>query len=172
MTTYGGQREVDDLLAIRYYPTVKRNCDGSCCQCGACCDRVLSLTPTEIRLIHKHLVRNKYITRRVNTLYKDKPHRMCPFLDYEKADCKCMIYRIKGFPMICGLYNCDESKMSRSDAIRGLKGEFPKYVDMWHEFFGDPNDISEAWYLKDRLGLLFPLEYRLQPERLNEIFSK
>lgn len=169
-TKYGGQKSVDELLAIRYFPRIKRNCDGSCCQCGACCDRVLSLTPTEIRLIHKHLVRNKHIQRRVKALYKDMPHRMCPFFDYTKADGKCMIYRIKGYPMICDIYNCDESKMSKYEAIKGLKGEFPEYVDMWHEFFGDPIDISRAWRLKD-LGAYIPTEYRLQPERLNEFFQ-
>ena len=173
--TFGGKRTLEDITTIRYLFRNRRDCDGKCCQCGSCCDRVLQLTEREIRGIRKYLKNNPEVRKKIDSINKGMPHRMCPFLDHTKADKKCLIYGAEFYPANCSGYNCDRKKIDQADLSYKLRGDIPKYVDMWH-LIGDPVDISKAWMIKDFLlidyGLSLAPSIMLYPEKLNDNIKK
>ena len=98
---FAGKKSIPELMLLRYFVPVRRNCDGSCCECGACCDRVLMLTKKEKKGIKHYLMSHPEIKAKIQNIYKDVPHRKCPFLDITQAEHKCMIYNSVDFPIIC-----------------------------------------------------------------------
>ena len=173
--SFEGEKSVEELMVLRYFTPIRRNCDGSCCECGACCDRVLMLTAEEKKGIKDYIHTNPELKKKIGEIYKERPHRKCPFLDVTKKNHKCLIYNIPFYPIICKTYNCDESKMDPKKVISLYKASIPEQVDMWHYFLDDPVDITDAWRLKDQLeniGLIkVPPLAMLYPENLPNLFK-
>lgn len=169
--TFYGKRSLEDLTTIGFLFRNRRNCDGKCCQCGSCCDRVLQLTKREQRGILDYLKEHPEIRRTIDSINKGKPHRKCPFLDHTREKEKCLIYELKEFfPAICSTYNCDEEQINVQELFLKLRGDMPEYVDMWH-LIGDPENIAKAWEFTDSLsnhfGIRLGPQIMLYPEKLN-----
>ena len=152
------------------------NFNGSCSDCGACCDRVLMMSLSEITQIRRYLAKNPEICKQIEEINQGLPHRMCPFLDHTRPHHKCLIYTVR--PIICRYYVCDERRIDGNGMLRDTKklGEIPYHVDLWNTFLGDSNDIAPAWRVKDFLekdtGMRFNPEFLMEPENLPKILKK
>lgn len=171
MSSCRGTKTVEELRYIRVTQKDRRDSDGKCCECGACCDRVIMLSQYEQRKIQRYLKENPNIKKRVLEIYKSRPHSMCPFLDVTKAEHKCMIYHTYAFPMICRFFSCGNQK----NTIIVQRNDSPENVDLWARFFGD-TDITKYFiyyeqYQKIGAAKTIPLEVRLNPERFKDYFE-
>lgn len=149
---------------------------GMCSRCGACCKRVICISEKEIEAIHSHLKEHPETVKTVEEIYKGQPHRMCPFLDWRKADHKCIIYHSEIFPYICGAHQCNLTDAEKREIVVHLGSRPHRNVDLWHEFFGDPVDISEVsgkFHLMEAFDLYtLPIEIEQRPELLLEFYEK
>ena len=175
-STFGGKKTLEDLMAIRVLFAIGgiRLDEGKrCCQCGACCDRVLKLSNEEQLNILACMKKHPEIRERIEEINKGKPHRKCPFLDHTRENKKCMIYDFECYPANCRIYMCDGHKPNPY-LVANMYKSIPKYVDLWH-LIGDPVDIAQAWEFKDILdskGQYLVPEIYLHPEKLVEKLLK
>ena len=169
--TFSGRKTVEELTRIGYL-FIQGRLDNAqhCCQCGACCDRVLMLTKSEQQGILSYLKEHPELKTRIETINEDIPHRKCPFLDHTREKEKCLIYGLNFFPVTCSTYLCNVKKTDPCQALKEYNGDIPEYVDMWH-LIGDDVDISRAWQIKDQLEIrkiFLKPSIGMKVEKLNE----
>ena len=150
----------------------------SCSNCGACCQRVLPLSPEEVKAIQNLLKENFKLRKYILALNKGLPLRMCPFMDFTQREHKCLIYTSSARPLICKFYTCNQKVLKKDPP----ESHYPPdtrllRTDMWHTFFQKATaapDIAPAWTDMDLLheyNFRPPHEFMLMPEKLHEFFT-
>lgn len=171
--SFGGVKSPEELVRIQILFKIRLDSNNTCCQCGACCDRVLGLTAKERKEILRYLKENPEVKEYITMINKGHPHRKCPFLDHTKGSQKCMIYGKPFFPIICSTYCCDEKLMNKQlQGMMYIIDGMPELLDLWHYFLDDPVDITGSWRLKDAVSSEFNIRLGppvlLEPEKMEE----
>ena len=121
--------------------------DGTCCQCGECCGRLLTLTDTEIKQIKRYVRRNNIKPNKHAVVASVMFDMKCPFMSGNKDIEKCAIYDIR--PLVCKAFKCDR-KTDNPDAEKELFLQSIRIIDMWEEFFPgvEVSIADEVWDAK------------------------
>ena len=171
--SFGGVKSPEELVRIQILFKNRLDSNQTCCQCGACCDRVRGLTAKEREGILQYLKENPEVKEYITMINKGHPHRKCPFLDHTKDSKKCMIYDKPFYPIICRTYCCDKKSMNHQlEEMMYIRDGMLELLDLWHHFFDDPVDITTSWRLKDAVSSKFNIRLGppvlLEPEKLEE----
>lgn len=78
--------------------------NGECSECGECCSNLLPMSKDEIKAIRKVVREQKIQPLPHNVTMLESMDWLCPFLDTNKENHKCVIYQHR--PLICRDFSC------------------------------------------------------------------
>ena len=112
-----------------------------CSECGQCCNRLLPLSNYEINTIRAYVKKNniKQQMHSINVMADRFLDLTCPFLDDDKPNHKCTIYKVR--PLICRSFTCRDFQQNKIDPQ--LYKVERKKVDMVETFFGSKGEDDE-----------------------------
>lgn len=136
------QTGFDEMLKDASHGVYDFTKNGKCSECGSCCSNVLPMTNKEINqvraYIKKHNIEKQ--THCTKVLAKQSIDCQCPFLDYSRAEHKCLIYPVR--PMVCREFICN-----KWDALtkRRIAREPVKLINVAETFYPDTNKILQEY---------------------------
>lgn len=105
--------------------------DGKCTGCGECCSALLPISEQELKTIKRYVKKHNIKPHRHDVVHTECIDLACPFLNTNKENEKCDIYKVR--PKICRVFKCD----TPPSKVKEDKEKFWKERDgfyMWNLF--------------------------------------